>query len=214
MRYFYLFQRQLPVIVSVVLMSALMALTAGGIFARPATAVTIHHHPRSYSWDADDRYKVPVRVYLTKSERHRLHVLHRLHLLHLAYEARQAQFSRISERSDTKASRAYKSTTPSHSYHAANGCYDPSGHLSDAQVVMVWECAGGPSWAASSAVTITWCESGHNTSAYNPSGATGLFQILGSVVPGNLYDAHINALNAVSKFKASGDSWAQWVCRA
>ena len=79
---------------------------------------------------------------------------------------------------------------------------------------MVWECAGGPSWAASAAVVIATCESGMNTDAYNPSGATGLFQILGAVVSGGLTDAHVNALNAVSKFRASGDSWAQWVCQA
>jgi hypothetical protein len=52
-----------------------------------------------------------------------------------------------------------------------------------------------------------------NTHAYNPSGATGLFQIKGSVVPGDLYDAHVNALNAVSKFQASGNTWAQWTCQ-
>jgi len=97
---------------------------------------------------------------------------------------------------------------------STSGCYDPSGQLSYAQVAMVWECAGGPAWAVGSAETISMCESGHNTNAYNPSGATGLFQILGSVVSGNLYDAHVNALNAVSKFTASGDTWSQWVCQA
>lgn len=97
--------------------------------------------------------------------------------------------------------------------NSSAGCYDPSGQLTAGQVRMVWECAGGPAWAAGAAVGIATCESGMNTRAYNPSGATGLFQILGSVVSGSLWDAHVNALNAVSKFSASGDSWAQWVCR-
>jgi hypothetical protein len=79
---------------------------------------------------------------------------------------------------------------------------------------MLWVCAGGPAWAETAAENVSECESGHNTYAYNPSGATGLWQILGQVVfTGSLYDAHVNAQNAVSKFQASGDSWAQWVCQ-
>jgi LysM repeat protein len=100
-------------------------------------------------------------------------------------------------------------STPSSS---SSGCYDPSGVLSDAQVAMVWNCAGGSSSQDSNAIAITACESGHNTHAYNPSGATGLFQILGSVVSGDLYDAHVNALNAVAKYNAAG-GWSPWVCQ-
>ena len=77
----------------------------------------------------------------------------------------------------------------------------------------LWVSAGGPSWAEAQAARIAECESGGNPYAYNPSGATGLWQILGSVVPGNLYNPYVNALNAVSKFKASGDTFAQWVCQ-
>jgi hypothetical protein len=76
----------------------------------------------------------------------------------------------------------------------------------------LWESAGGPSWAAPHAASIAECESGGNPDAYNPSGATGIFQILGSVVPGDLRNPYVNALNAVAKFKASGDTFAQWVC--
>lgn len=95
-----------------------------------------------------------------------------------------------------------------------SGCYDPSQRvMTSAQMTMLWLCAGGPSWAVGHALRIATCESGWNRFAYNPSGATGLWQILGSVVPGNLYDAHVNALNAVSKFRASGDTFAQWVCQ-
>ncbi len=87
------------------------------------------------------------------------------------------------------------------------------GHYSYAGLEALWISAGGPAWAASHAAEIAECESGGNVYAYNPSGATGLWQILGSVVGGNLYNPYTNALNAVSKFKASGDTFAQWVCR-
>jgi hypothetical protein len=77
----------------------------------------------------------------------------------------------------------------------------------------LWESAGGPSSAAPQAAQIAECESGGNPQAYNPSGATGLWQILGQVVPGNLDDPFVNALNAVFKFHESGDTFAQWVCQ-
>ena len=82
-------------------------------------------------------------------------------------------------------------------------------------MTMLWLCAGGPSWAVSHALSIAMCESGWWTAAHNPSGATGLWQILGQVTAfwGSLYDAHVNALNAVAKFKASGGTFAQWVCQ-
>lgn len=86
-------------------------------------------------------------------------------------------------------------------------------HYSFSGLESLWVSAGGPSWASAHAAEIAECESGGNVFALNPSGATGLWQILGSVVPGNLYNAFINALNAVSKFKASGDTFAQWVCK-
>lgn len=94
-----------------------------------------------------------------------------------------------------------------HRSYAANGTYSYAG------LERLWISAGGPSWAAAHAAEIAECESGGRTSAYNPSGATGLWQILGSVVPGNLYNAYTNALNAVAKFRASGSTFAQWVCR-
>lgn len=99
-------------------------------------------------------------------------------------------------------------------YHAAvsGSSYASSGTYSYAGLEALWISAGGPAWAAAHAASIAECESGGRTSAYNPSGATGLWQILGSVVGGNLYNAYTNALNAVAKFKASGDTFAQWVC--
>lgn len=87
------------------------------------------------------------------------------------------------------------------------------GIYSYAALEQLWMAAGGPSSAASSAAAVAECESGGNPHAYNPSGASGLWQILGAVVPGNLFDPMTNALNAVSKFRASGDTFAQWVCQ-
>lgn len=88
-----------------------------------------------------------------------------------------------------------------------------AGDLSFGQLESLWVSAGGPSYAASAAASVAECESGGNPNAYNPSGASGLFQILGQVVPGNIFDPMVNALNAVAKFTASGDTWAQWVCQ-
>jgi len=88
-----------------------------------------------------------------------------------------------------------------------------SGDYSFSALESLWVSAGGPSWAESAAATVAECESGGNPDAYNASGASGLWQILGAVVPGNLFDPMVNAENAVSKFTASGDTWAQWVCQ-
>lgn len=85
--------------------------------------------------------------------------------------------------------------------------------LSYGQLEALWMSASGPAWAASHAASIAECESGGRVYAYNPSGATGLWQILGAVIRGNLYNPFINALNAVAKFSASGDTFAQWVCQ-
>lgn len=93
------------------------------------------------------------------------------------------------------------------SVSAAPGTYSVAG------LEQLWTSAGGPSWAAAHAASIAECESGGRTNAFNPSGATGLWQILGSVVPGNLDNPQVNAANAVSKFNASGQTFAQWVCK-
>lgn len=88
-----------------------------------------------------------------------------------------------------------------------------SGTYSFAGLEALWVSAGGPAWAEAQAARVAECESGGRVNAFNPSGATGLWQILGAVVGGNLDNAYTNALNAVSKFKASGETWAQWVCK-
>jgi hypothetical protein len=87
------------------------------------------------------------------------------------------------------------------------------GTLSFAGLEALWVAAGGPAWAEAAAARVAECESGGRANAFNPSGATGLWQILGSVVGGNLDDPMANARNAVSKFDASGQTWAQWVCK-
>jgi hypothetical protein len=88
-----------------------------------------------------------------------------------------------------------------------------SGVLTPAQVGALWLEAGGPAWAEAASESVAMCESSDNTAAMNPDGASGLWQILGQVVPGNLFDGLVNARNAVAKFTASGDTWAQWTCQ-
>jgi hypothetical protein len=88
-----------------------------------------------------------------------------------------------------------------------------SGVLTPAQVGALWLEAGGPAWAETASEAVALCESGDNTAAMNPDGASGLWQILGQVVGGNLFDGLVNARNAVAKFTASGDTWAQWTCQ-
>jgi hypothetical protein len=97
---------------------------------------------------------------------------------------------------------------------AVTGVSVRGGTLSFAGLEALWESAGGPAWAEVAAATIAECESGGNQYAHNPSGASGYWQILGQVVGGNVYDPMVNAENAVSKFRASGDTFAQWVCQA
>jgi hypothetical protein len=86
--------------------------------------------------------------------------------------------------------------------------------LTRSQVEALWEDEGGPAGDAVEAADIAYCESGWNRFAYNPSGATGIWQILGAVAPGNLTDPYVNARNAVVKFDNAGHSFAPWVCKA
>ena len=68
----------------------------------------------------------------------------------------------------------------------------------------LWVRAGGPASVSSLMAHIALAESGGDPNAYNPSGATGLWQILGAVLPGNLRNALVNARNAVAKWRAGG----------
>lgn len=75
----------------------------------------------------------------------------------------------------------------------------------------LWTSAGGPGgMIAHIAAAIALAESGGNPRAYNPSGASGLWQILGQVVGGNIFNPFINALNAVKKFRDAG-GFSPWV---
>lgn len=101
-----------------------------------------------------------------------------------------------------------------HAYQAPQRTYGyTGGNLSFAGLEALWVAAGGPAWAQAAAARVAECESAGRQYAYNPSGASGYWQILGEVVPGNVYDPMVNARNAVAKFEASGDTWAQWVCQ-
>lgn len=112
------------------------------------------------------------------------------------------------------ATRAYVTTAVQSSRSQRSTPPGPArpGYYSYAGLEVLWDSAGGPAWAAPHAAEIAECESGGRVSAYNASGASGLWQILGEVVPGNIFDPYVNALNAVAKFRASGDTFAQWVC--
>jgi hypothetical protein len=91
------------------------------------------------------------------------------------------------------------------------------GAFGKAALAGLWTGAGGPSRLANIAAAIALAESSGNPNAHNPSGAgAGLWQILGQVVPGNLYNPSVNAANAVKKWSdAHGFSpWVQYTTGA
>ena len=85
------------------------------------------------------------------------------------------------------------------------------GVYSYSQLEALWVSAGGPPGAAAEMATIAECESGGNPRAYNPSGASGLWQILGNPFPGDPFDPATNARMAVAKYNAAGGT-SPWVC--
>jgi hypothetical protein len=79
--------------------------------------------------------------------------------------------------------------------------------FSYAQLEGLWVNAGGPSGLAPVMAAIAEAESSGCSTAYNASGATGLWQILGAVDPSdqaNLTDPAVNAKEAVLKYKSQG----------
>jgi hypothetical protein len=79
----------------------------------------------------------------------------------------------------------------------------------------LWIGAGGPVVEAPTAAAIAIAESGGSSTAYNPSGATGIWQILGmpSGVSGSLYTPTVNAKAAVAKYKQAphgGNNFTPW----
>lgn len=90
------------------------------------------------------------------------------------------------------------------------------------ELANLWVAAGGDPDMAGLMARIAVAESAGKRTARNPSGASGLWQILGQVVPGNIMDPMVNAKNAVKKFKdaggtapwnASKHAWARFVGR-
>lgn len=84
------------------------------------------------------------------------------------------------------------------------------GRWSVAQIARLWDSVGGPPAIDTLMGRIAYYgESGGDPNAYNPSGASGLWQILGQLVPGDIFKPRINALNAVAKWKLQGlIAWA------
>lgn len=86
-----------------------------------------------------------------------------------------------------------------------------AGTYSCSQLEQLWVSAGGPASVEFIAAEIAKAESGGNPNATEPnSGAAGLWQILGQVVPGNIYDPMVNAENAVKKYNDAG-GFSPWV---
>lgn len=62
---------------------------------------------------------------------------------------------------------------------------------------------------------IAEAESSGNSQAQNPSGATGLWQILGNPFPGNAFDPLTNAKMAVAKYRSQGlGAWTTYTSGA
>jgi hypothetical protein len=87
-----------------------------------------------------------------------------------------------------------------------------------AQLEGLWEQAGGSSALAPVMAAIALAESGGNSNAYNASGATGLWQILGAVNASDqssLTNPAVNAKEAVLKYNSQGlGAWATYTSGA
>jgi cell wall-associated NlpC family hydrolase len=82
------------------------------------------------------------------------------------------------------------------------------------QLEQLWISAGGRRSLAPTMAAIAEAESGGNPAAENPSGASGLWQILGAVRPrdqAHLFDPNVNAREAVLKWQNQGlSAWQTW----
>jgi hypothetical protein len=87
-----------------------------------------------------------------------------------------------------------------------------------AQLEGLWINAGGSKALAPTMAAIAMAESGGCSTAYNASGATGLWQILGAVNPAdqpNLTDPSVNAKEAVLKYQSQGlTAWTTYTSGA
>jgi cell wall-associated NlpC family hydrolase len=86
------------------------------------------------------------------------------------------------------------------------------------QLERLWISAGGAKSLAPIMAAIAMAESGGNPNAENPSGATGLWQILGAVHPADasrLTDPSVNAKEAVAKYHTQGlKAWTTYTSGA
>jgi hypothetical protein len=82
--------------------------------------------------------------------------------------------------------------------------YSQGGAISYGGLEGLWDRAGGASSLAPLMAAIAEAESGGSPIAHNPSGASGLWQILGLPFPGNPFDPLTNARMAVAKYKSQG----------
>ncbi len=88
------------------------------------------------------------------------------------------------------------------------------GEFSYRQLEQLWISAGGRRSLAPTMAAIAEAESGGQTDAANPSGAEGLWQILGAIRPrdqAHLFDPNVNAREAVLKYQNQGlSAWQTW----
>ena len=92
----------------------------------------------------------------------------------------------------------------------------PTGQqFSYGQLEGLWIAQGGPPRLAPIMAAIAMAESGGRSNAQNPSGASGLWQILGNPFPGNPFDPATNARMAVAKWKSQGlGAWVTYTSGA
>lgn len=100
--------------------------------------------------------------------------------------------------------------TPNFGEGGEAGLTSAGGAFNKTELMELWTHAGGAAAKANIAAAIALAESGGNPNARNSSGASGLWQILGQVVPGNIFDPLVNAKNAVKKYNDAG-GWSPWV---
>jgi hypothetical protein len=93
-----------------------------------------------------------------------------------------------------------------------------AGDYSYGQLEQLWINAGGSTALAPLMAAIALAESSGDPRAYNPSGATGLWQILGAVNPAdqdNLTNPEVNAHEAVLKYQEQGlGAWVTYTSGA
>lgn len=95
------------------------------------------------------------------------------------------------------------------------GASGGAGAYGKRQLEGLWTEAGGPRSMATLMAAIALAESRGNPQASNQSGAEGLWQIKGQLVPGNIFNPLVNAKNAVAKYRTQGlGAWATYTSGA